>query len=117
MTQVEEIKAQLLELTEKVNQLSDSESSETKYSFTEEQMIDFIVRLNDELVDNIRDNIKNASFDVDEIVELDFDSYSKTIEVDIDERQLSDLICDEISGIDSSEIITTVDNIYESIKA
>jgi hypothetical protein len=37
--------------------------------------------------------------------------------VDIDERQLSDLICDEISGIDSSEIITTVDNIYESIKA
>jgi len=116
MTQLEEIKAQLLELTEKVNQLSDSDSAETKYSFTEEQMIDFIVRLNDELVDNIRDNIKNTSFDSD-FVELDFDSYSRTIEVSIDERQLSDLICDEISGIDSSEIIITVDNIYESIKA
>ena len=116
MTQIEEIKAQLLELTEKVNQLSDSESSETKYSFTEEQMIDFVTRLNDELVDSIRENIRNTSFD-SEFVELDFDSYSRTIEVSIDERQLSDLVCDEVVGIDGSEIITTVDNIYESVKA
>lgn len=117
MTQIEEIKTQLWELIEKVNQLSDSESSETKYSFTEEQMIDFVTRLSDELIDSIRENIRNTSFDSDDFVELDFDTYSRTIEVSIDERNLSDLVCDEVAGIDGSEIISTVDNIYESIKA
>lgn len=110
---IQEIKTQLEELITKVNEL---EHSTSEYTFTKEEMIKFVIQLNEQFVKDLKSNIRNASFDADSIVDLDFDSYSRTIEVTIDESALANIIEDELVSMDEDYIIPTVDNIYTDLK-
>lgn len=112
---IQEIRTQLEELTTKVNELEQQPTS--GYTFTEEQMISFVKKLHEEFIEGVNTNIRNCSFDADDIVELDFDSYSRSIEVSIDSKHIVDEVIDAVDDFswEDEDVKVTVDNIYREL--
>ena len=109
MTQLEEIKAQLAELTTKVESLNENEG---EYTFTKKQLEAFITAIMDGFIEDIRSDIKDMNFDED-VVELELD-YNRTIQVTIDSNEIARAVNDEID-FDVNEL--PIDEFYNDAKA
>ena len=109
MTQLEEIKAQLAELTTKVESIKENEG---EYTFTIKQLEKFITSIVDGFIEDVKSNIDNIHFS-DEIVELEL-SYSREIEVSIDSAAIAGMVSDELS-FDVHTI--DINDYYDEVKA
>lgn len=113
---LEEIKKQIAELVIQVDELAQSQQTGGDYVFTQEQMIKFVEKMHENFLVGAKSNIEdNCSIDED-VIELSM--YDKTIEVEINQSQIFDLIADAMDqGFDEDEITTDINIIYKQVKA
>jgi hypothetical protein len=112
MNNVQFIKAQLEAFVSELEKLEDP--APTIYTFSEDEMVEFVTNLHDQFIKNLKSNIENHEFS-DDIVNLEFDTYSRTMEVSLDSDELVDEIV-EIIDIFDANITYTFDDIYKKIK-
>lgn len=110
MTELEKIKEELNSLTTRVNEF-EKENSEETFTFNKEQLTELVQHFIDATLENVKENIKNTSFETDIAVELEFDSYNKQIEATLDEDYIISTVIDEIEGINIGP-----DEVFDDIK-
>ena len=110
MDNLEQIKQQLEELTSKVNSI---QKSEGQYMFTEEEMIKFVKQLGESFLEHV----KNIDFNVDIEANTSLDLYDKTIELNIDNDEITrDFLSQMDLDYDEDSILYTITDLYKKVK-
>ena len=112
MESLEQIKKQLDQLTIIVNKFD--QQPQTEYTFTKQQMVDFVRNVTDQVIEAVKADIRNV--DLDEGV-VDIELNGREIEVDLDSRAIIDEVIDNIvESFTDDEIQDTINSIYPEIK-
>lgn len=114
METIEQIKQQLETLTKQVNELTEV----SEYSFSKAQLIKFVEKLHEGFVTSLKANIQDIDFD-EGCVELDLDSYSNQININIDSRSISNQVIDYTdldTNLDEDAVECTINDIYKEVK-
>lgn len=82
--ELENIKTELNALMSRVDGLMAMQPEQGEFNFTKEQLIEFVKLLIDKTVETVNEQLTDINLDED-AVELDFDSYDRRIEVNIDQ--------------------------------
>ena len=112
MTNLEQLKQDLANLTERVNcamALTDG-----SIYLTREQLKDLINTVQEQTREFIEDEISDISLDIDDYVELEL-NYSREIEISVDNKSILIQIKSEISGPDKATD-EDVDSLIEKYK-
>lgn len=112
MTNLDQLKQELAELTEKVNAFSTTTTT-GEYVFTKEQMVTFVKELHSQFTEKVESDLEGLEIDTENIsLEL---SYDNRIEITYDGDIHSSAV-DCISYYDNDEIETTIDDLYSRVK-
>jgi hypothetical protein len=78
-------------------------------------MIDFATRLTERVLDSIKKAVTDMELNADDLVEIELNSWSKTIEVELDNNTLSNNVNSEIEdaiNLDPDSISDEIDDIF-----
>lgn len=113
MKNLEEIKKQIAELVLKVDELEKTEN-DGMYHFNEDELISFVLKLNDSFIDQMNRGISRVCFD-DDCVNLDL--YGREIQIEIDSDEIRRNLESELEfDLDKESIKDTIADIYKTIK-
>ena len=82
---------------------------------TRAEMIDFATRLTERVIESVKEAVSNTDLNTDDLVEIGLNSWSKTIEVDLDKDTLTNNINSEIEdtiNLDPDSISDEIDDIF-----
>jgi hypothetical protein len=82
---------------------------------TKAELIDFATRLTERVIASVKEAVSNTDLDTDDLVEIGLNSWSKTIEVDLDKDTLANNINSEIEdtiNLDPDSISDEIDDIF-----
>ena len=113
MKNLEEIKKQIAELVLKVDELEKTEN-DGMYHFNEDELILFVLKLNDGFIDQMNRGINRIHFD-DDCVELSL--YDRELQIEIDSEAIRRNLESELEfDLDKESIKDTIADIYKTIK-
>lgn len=114
MTQLDQLKQDLATLAERINKVT--ENTDGQIHLTKEQLKKLISIVQEQTIEHIKSEIDDMNFDESDYVSLDFDSYSRQIEVELDETPLKNEIKHHINSPDEvtdSELDDLMNKIIE----
>jgi hypothetical protein len=82
---------------------------------TRAEMIDFATRLTERVLDSVKKAVTDMELNADDVVEIELNSWSKTIEVELDNNTLSNNVNSEIEdaiNLDPDSISDEIDDIF-----
>jgi hypothetical protein len=82
---------------------------------TKVELIDFATRLTERVIASVKEAVSNTDLNEDDLVEIGLNSWSKTIEVDLDKDTLTNNINSEIEdtiNLDPDSISDEIDDIF-----
>jgi hypothetical protein len=78
-------------------------------------MIDFATRLTERVLDSVKKAVTDMELNADDVVEIELNSWSKTIEVELDNNTLANNVNSEIEdavNLDPDSISDEIDDIF-----
>jgi len=113
MDTIEQIKKDMIELTERISKVEAADAADGTFTFTKEQLLKFARLIESGLIEDIKEEIMNSDVDVEEHIEIEFDSYNKQISLDIDNERINRSFADAIEDemIDDEFIISTAGDV------
>lgn len=104
ITRIDQIEAAQVEVTEK-----------DTFTFTKEQLLKFARLIEAGIIVDVKSFISDSDVDIEENIELEFDSYNKQISLDIDEDRIKNAFMEEIEDemIDDEFIMGTVRTVLQ----
>lgn len=82
---------------------------------TRAEMIDFTTRLTERVLDSVKKAVTDMELNADDVVEIELNSWSKTIEVELDNNTLANNVNSEIEdaiNLDPDSISDEIDDIF-----
>jgi len=82
---------------------------------TRAEMIDFATRLTERVLDSVKKAVTDMELNADDVVEIELNSWSKTIEVELDNNTLANNVNSEIEdaiNLDPDSISDEIDDIF-----
>ena len=114
MTQLEQLKQDLANLTERVNcamALTDG-----SIYLTREQLKDLIITVQKQTVEYIESEIEDIDLTIDDYIELELDSYNRQIEVNFDSSSFMSDVKHNISGPENEITDEDINSLIEKYK-
>jgi len=82
---------------------------------TRAEMIDFTTRLTERVIESVKKAVTEMELNADDVVEIELNSWSKTIEVELDNNTLANNVNSEIEdaiNLDPDSISDEIDDIF-----
>jgi hypothetical protein len=98
MDTLEQIKTEMISLMERIGKIEVTKTDGT-FTFTKDQLLKFVHQLGNVIIEEIKVNIIDESFDFEDSVEIEFDTYNKSFEIIVDEQEIKKQIRDSIEDL------------------